>query len=143
VGLASCGFGSAPAWGSESSDGVTLSRIAPQTLTLIPGAYLFGTTWNPVFKFSVTPAGTVEYGEDLAFLSGAGTTVLGVHGFRIQVEATALTSELRVCDSTSDLGKTLSGGAVHVLALIPGLYRLISVDVPVFEFSVSGGDRES
>jgi len=123
---------------SASSNGVTLSKGSVQTLTLIPGTYLFGTYWNSVFKFSVTPAGTVEYAPELAFLSGTGTAVLEVRGVKIQVDATALTAEFQVRDSASSLTKNLSAGVIHELTLIPGLYRLITVDGPVFEFSVSG-----
>lgn len=110
---------------TNSGLGTILATGIVQSVALLPGDYRFGTLFGPVFAFAVSTDGKVALGPDLNFLSGAGSTVLTVRGFPLEIDATSLGSDpVTLTEANSGLSETLTTATVNSVHLIPGSYRL-------------------
>jgi hypothetical protein len=124
--------------------GRTLPSASVHSLDLNLGSYRFGTLFGPVFAFAVTAADAVSFDPTLTFLSGGGTNTLKVHGFAVEVDATALSlDQFSMSETASGLGEMFQTAAVQLLRFIPGNYRFGTLFGPVFEFSVTGAGAVS
>jgi hypothetical protein len=105
----------------------------PQTLDLAPGRHRF-TAAGSGFTFTVTPAGTVDYGdEQRTYLDGAGTSTLSVKGLDVTVDARPLTNPLfSLLSETVNLSTT----ELHTFRLIPGNHVFVNRQSASFVFAV-------
>ena len=110
---------------------------APQTLTLIPGRYRFGTLFGPTFDFSVDARFALALDSRPGFVTGAGTSTLVVAGCAIEFDATSLTlDQFSLFDAGRGLGRFFPTTSVQPLRLIPGRYRFGTLFGATFEFTV-------
>ncbi|MEV5492642.1 hypothetical protein AB0L47_32510 [Streptomyces bobili] len=98
-----------------------LSRTSTHELTLIPGQnYMFILARGMAdFRFTVTTDGQISIGPEHAAFAEATERTLTLHGFKITIDATALSHDL----NPELLGWTagpLSRTSTHELTLIPG-----------------------
>ena len=105
----------------------SLDTSAIQSLHLEPSSYVIQThvTPNPTWNFAVTAQGLVDYAPTLdvsqgGFLTGCGSSTLGVLGFTITINATALTAVTFLVYGITGEIKT---SVVHQLQLLPGQYN--------------------
>lgn len=117
------------------------STDEPEELRLIPGDYVFhspASHGSAKFPFEILSDGSFDFDSSLdAFLSGRFTEILGVLGYPITIDATALGDDVFLIDS----GATGTGLAseVSLFVLLPGIYAFDSgFD---FAFLVSGNGK--
>jgi|GEM_PF-1594568 hypothetical protein len=110
------------------------------TIRLEPGVYGFQQISGSVanFRFEVTPDGVIDYDvENEEFLDGRGTTTLIVRGFKITLDATALSHDLLPMVARASI---LPRDSAHELTLVPASgygFQSASGIVADFRFDVT------
>lgn len=122
----------------ELQSSVVVQRY--RLLPLLSGWYRFQTGAVSPLIWSVDLAGTVAYGvEDDGWVGGRGTNTLIVHGYPIEVDATALGPG--TFSITPGFGlPVFDKGAFHPLRLVPGAYHFAAGSSPIFDWRIMRSD---